>query len=73
VDNTVRAGIRARAAGLHGYHIHVDLKTGKAIRPEEQKYLDESGQPLGHSYAPAVTDSALQKKSSEQSGEQAKD
>ena len=58
VDNTVRAGIRARAAGLHGYHIHVDLKTGKAIRPEEQKYLDESGQPLGHSYAPAVPDSA---------------
>ena len=59
VDRVVRAGIRAKQAGLEGYHIHVDLRTGKAIRPEEQKYLDESGQPLGHSYAPAVPDEAL--------------
>ena len=36
-----------------------DLVTGKAIRPEEQKYLDESGQPLGFSNAPAVPDEAL--------------
>jgi hypothetical protein len=59
VDRVVRAGIRANAAGVTGYHIHVDLRTGKAIRPEEQKYLDESGQPLGHSYAPAVPDEAI--------------
>lgn len=59
LDRAVRAGIRARQAGITGYHIHVDLRTGKAIRPEEQKYLDESGQPLGHSYAPAVPDEAI--------------
>ena len=60
-DRQVRAGLLARAAGLHGYHIHVDLKTGKAISPEDQKYLDESGQPLGYSYAPTVpaSDDAL--------------
>ena len=59
VDTMVRAGIRAKAAGIKGYHIHVDLVTGKAIRPEEQKYVDESGQPLGFSYAPAIKDDAL--------------
>ena len=59
VDRMVRAGIRARQAGITGYHIHVDLETGKAIRPEEQRYLDESGQPLGHSFAPAVPDEEL--------------
>src|SRR5262249_50686314 len=58
-ERTVRAGLRARAAGLHGYHIHVDLVTGKAISPEDQKYLDESGQPLGYSFAPAVPDDAI--------------
>jgi hypothetical protein len=56
VDTTVRAGLRARAAGLHGYHVHVDLVSGKAVVPEEQKYLDESGQALGFSYAPRVPD-----------------
>jgi hypothetical protein len=58
----VRAGLRSRAAGIKGYHIHVDLDTGKAIRPEEQKYLDESGQPIGFSYAPRVPDEALPRK-----------
>ncbi len=56
VDLAVRVGLRARQLGLRGYHIHVDLETGKAIRPEEQKYLDESKQPLGHSYAPVFPD-----------------
>jgi hypothetical protein len=54
VDTMVRAGLRARAAGIKGYHVHVDLVNGKAIRADEQKYLDESRQPIGHSYAPAV-------------------
>jgi hypothetical protein len=54
VDRSVRAGQRARAAGITGYHIHVDLETGKAINPAEQKYLDESGQPPGLSYAPMI-------------------
>ncbi|MDP8989994.1 MAG: hypothetical protein M3N41_07935 [Acidobacteriota bacterium] len=54
VDRSVRAGQRARAAGIKGYHIHVDLETGKAINAEEQKYLDESGQPHGLSYAPTI-------------------
>ena len=62
VDTMVRAGLRARAVGIKGYHIHVDLDTGKAIRPEEQKYLDESGQPLGLSYAPRVPDEVLPQK-----------
>jgi hypothetical protein len=56
VQAMVRSGQRARAAGLKGYHIHVDVETGKAVRPEEQKYLEESGQLLGHSYAPPVPD-----------------
>ena len=60
-ERTVRAGLRARAAGIHGYHIHVDLVTGKALDPEEQKYLDESGQPVGYSFAPGVPDSAIAK------------
>ena len=54
VDRSVRAGQRARAAGITGYHIHVDLETGKAVNPEEQKYLDESSQPRGLSYAPMI-------------------
>ena|SRR5437773_1830010 len=62
VDTMVRAGLRARAVGIKGYHIHVDLDTGKAIRPEEQKYLDQSGQPLGLSYAPRVPDEVLPQK-----------
>ena len=62
VDTSVRAGLRARAVGIKGYHIHLDLETGKAIRPEEQKYLDESGQPVGFSYAPRVPDEALPQK-----------
>lgn len=53
-DRNVRAGQRAVAAGVHGYHIHVDLETGKAVNPAEQKYLDESGQPAGLSYAPMI-------------------
>ena len=59
MEGMVRAGLRARAVGIKGYHIHVDVKTGKAIRPEEQKYLDESRQPFGFSYAPPVPDEAL--------------
>ena len=59
VDRMVRVGLRARQAGITGYYIHVDLVTGKAIRPEEQKYLDESGQPRGFATAPAVPDEAL--------------
>jgi len=59
IDRMVRAGLRARQAGFKGYYIHVDLVTGKAIRPEEQKYLDESGQPLGFASAPMVTDDAV--------------
>ncbi len=47
VDRSVRAGTK-------GYHIHVNLETGKAINAEEQKYLDESGQPRGLSYAPTI-------------------
>ena len=62
IEGMVRSGLRARAVGIKGYHIHVDLKTGKAIRPEEQKYLDGSGQPLGTSYAPLVTDEELAEK-----------
>jgi hypothetical protein len=62
VDRMVRVGLRARQAGITGYYIHVDLVTGKAIRPEEQKYLDESGQPLGFASAPAVPDEALASK-----------
>ena len=54
VDRSVRAGQRARAAGITGYHIHVDLETGKAVNPKEQKYLDESSQPRGLSYAPMI-------------------
>jgi hypothetical protein len=54
VDRSVRAGQRARAAGIMGYHIHVDLETGKAVSPAEQKYLDQSHQPPGLSYAPAI-------------------
>jgi hypothetical protein len=54
VDRSVRAGQRARAAGIFGYHIHVDLETGKAVNPAEQKYLDESHQPPGLSYAPMI-------------------
>jgi hypothetical protein len=56
LENMVRSGLRARAAGLNGYHIHIDL-TGKAVRPEEQKYVDESGQRT--SYAPLVPDEVL--------------
>jgi len=59
VDRVVRTGLRARQAGLKGYYIHMDLVTGKAIRPEEQKYLDESGQPPGFASAPMVSDEAL--------------
>jgi len=59
MEGMVRAGLRARAVGIKGYHIHVDVTTGKAIRPEDQKYLDESGQPFGFSYAPPVPDEAL--------------
>ena len=59
LEGIVRAGLRARAVGIKGYHIHVDVTTGKAIRPEDQKYLDESGQPLGFSYAPPIPDEAL--------------
>ena len=59
MEGMVRAGLRARAVGIKGYHILVDVKTGKAIRPEEQKYLDESRQPFGFSYAPPVPDEAL--------------
>jgi hypothetical protein len=59
LQGLLRAGQRARAAGVTGYHIHVDVMTGKAVRPEEQKYLDESGQPLGFSYAPPVPDDIL--------------
>ena len=62
IDRMVRAGLRARQAGYKGYYIHVDLVTGKAIRPEEQKYLDESGQPLGFASAPMVTDDELSTK-----------
>ena len=62
IETVVRTGHRARAAGIKGYHIHVDVVTGKAIRPEEQKYLEESGQPLGFSYAPLVPDEALPNK-----------
>lgn len=58
-DRIVRAGRRARQAGIKGYYIHMDLTTGKAIRPEEQKYLDESGQPPGYVFAPSVTDEDL--------------
>jgi len=54
VDRSVRAGQRAREAGITGYHIHVDLETGKAVNPAEQKYLDESHQPPGLSYAPMI-------------------
>jgi hypothetical protein len=70
IEEMVRAGLRARAVGLKGYHIHVDLVTGKAIRPEEQKYLDESGQPLGTSYAPLVPDEALPKNTAAPSDQQ---
>jgi hypothetical protein len=56
IDRMVVAGRRARQAGIKGYYIHVDVTTGKAVRPEEQKYLDESGQPLGYVFAPTVTD-----------------
>lgn len=59
LEGAVRAGLRARAAGIKGYHIHVDVETGKPVRPEEQKYLDESGQPVGFSYAPPIPDAAL--------------
>ena len=59
VDRMVQVGLRARQAGITGYYIHVDLVTGKAIRPEEQKYLDESSQPRGFATAPAVPDEAL--------------
>lgn len=62
VDRMVRVGLRARQAGLKGYYIHMDLVTGKAIRPEEQKYLDESGQPPGFASAPMVTDEELANK-----------
>jgi hypothetical protein len=62
VDRMVQVGLRARQAGITGYYIHVDLVTGKAIRPEEQKYLDESGQPLGFASAPMVPDEALSSK-----------
>lgn len=62
VDRMVRVGLRARQAGITGYYIHVDLVTGKAIRPEEQKYLDQSGQPKGFATAPAVPDEALSSK-----------
>ena len=54
VDRSVRAGQRAREAGVTGYHIHVNLETGKAVNPAEQKYLDESHQPPGLSYAPMI-------------------
>jgi hypothetical protein len=43
IESMLRAGTRAQAAGLKGYHIHID-RTGKAVRPEEQKYVDETGQ-----------------------------
>ena len=59
MDHATAQGLRANVVGWHGYHIHVDLETGKAIAPWEQHYLDESGQPLGHSFAPAVTDEEL--------------
>jgi hypothetical protein len=59
LEGAVRAGLRARAAGIKGYHIHIDVVTGKAVRPEEQRYVDESGQPLGFSYAPPIPDEAL--------------
>jgi hypothetical protein len=53
-ERNVRAGQRATVVGVHGYHIHVNLETGKAVNPAEQKYLDESGQPPGLSYAPMI-------------------
>lgn len=56
IETVIRTGMRARAAGLKGYALHVDLATGKAIRPEEQKYLDENGQRT--SYAPLLPDQA---------------
>jgi hypothetical protein len=59
LEGIVRAGLRARAVGVKGYHIHVDVVTGKAVRPEEQKYLEETGQPLGFSYAPPIPHEAL--------------
>ena len=52
IETVLGSGIRARAAGLKGYAIHIDLATGKAVRPEEQKYLDENGQRT--SYAPLL-------------------
>ena len=61
LEGMVRAGLRARAVGVKGYHIHVDVLTGKAVRPEEQKYLDETGQPPGFSYAPPIPDEMLPK------------
>jgi hypothetical protein len=54
VDRSVRAGQRAREAGIMGFHIHVDLESGKAVSPAEQKYLDESYQPPGLSFAPMI-------------------
>ena len=56
IDHATAQGLRANVVGWHGYHIHVDLATGKAIVPFEQHYLDESGQPRGHSFAPTVSD-----------------
>ena len=58
MDAITRQGIRANAAGLKGYHIHQDLKTGKALRPEEQQYLDRGQIPF-HSFAPAIPDEML--------------
>jgi hypothetical protein len=71
LQGMVRAGQRARAAGVKGYHIHVDVATGKAVRPEEQKYLDASGQPLGYSYAPPIPDDMLPAEARKQLGETA--
>ena len=60
-DRMVRHGRAARQAGIRGYYIHQDLATGKAVRPEEQKYLDESGQPPGYVFAPSVPDETATK------------
>jgi hypothetical protein len=49
----LRAGTRAQAAGFKGYHIHID-RSGKAVQPEEQKYVDQTGQ--RSSYASTVLD-----------------
>ena len=59
IDRMVVSGRRANQAGIRGYYIHMDVETGKAVRPEEQKYLDESGQPPGYVFAPTVSDEDL--------------